>query len=53
MFFIPLYFQVTVNASPGQVGWYMIPSIAGNTLGGLAAGMLIKKYGRTKWILTV
>lgn len=29
----------------------MIPSIVGNAIGGLTAGLLIKRYGRTKWIL--
>lgn len=51
MFFIPLYFQIIKNATPGEAGGYMIPSIAGNTVGGLIAGVLVKKYGRTKWIL--
>ncbi|RSL63300.1 hypothetical protein CEP53_004481 [Fusarium sp. AF-6] len=48
MFFIPLYFQVTKNATTGEAGAYMVPSIVGNTAGGLLAGYLIKRYGRYK-----
>ncbi|WAO90310.1 MFS domain-containing protein [Fusarium falciforme] len=48
MFFIPLYFQVTKNATTGEAGAYMVPSIVGNTAGGLLAGFLIKRYGRYK-----
>ncbi|RSL69643.1 hypothetical protein CEP54_002092 [Fusarium duplospermum] len=49
MFFIPLYFQVTKNATTGEAGAYMVPSIIGNTAGGLLAGFLIKRYGRYKF----
>ncbi|RTE77128.1 hypothetical protein BHE90_008383 [Fusarium euwallaceae] len=49
MFFIPLYFQVTKNATTGEAGAYMVPSIVGNTAGGLLAGFLIKRYGRYKF----
>lgn len=52
MLFIPLYFQVSSNSSPGEAGAYMIPSILGNTAGGLVTGALIKRYGRYK-LLTV
>ncbi|CAK7233854.1 hypothetical protein SBRCBS47491_008752 [Sporothrix bragantina] len=48
MLFIPLYFQVTQNATPAQAGAYMIPSIAGNTVGGLMTGAFIKRCGRYK-----
>ncbi|CAK7215081.1 hypothetical protein SEUCBS140593_002410 [Sporothrix eucalyptigena] len=48
MLFIPLYFQVTQNASPAQAGAYMVPSIAGNTIGGLLTGTFIKSHGRYK-----
>lgn len=48
MFFIPLYFQITKNATTGEAGAYMVPSIVGNTAGGLLAGFLIKRYGRYK-----
>ncbi|KAL2211263.1 MFS general substrate transporter [Sarocladium strictum] len=51
MFLTPLYFQVTQGASAGQAGVYMVPPIIGNMVGGLLTGMLIKRYGRTKWLL--
>ncbi len=46
MLFIPLYYQVTQNATPAEAGFYMIPSIIGNTIGGLLTGAYIKRYGR-------
>lgn len=46
MFFIPLYFEITKNSTPGEAGAYMLPSIIGNTVGGLLTGILIKRYGR-------
>ena len=51
MFLTPLYFQVTQGATAGQAGIYMISPILGNMVGGLLTGMLIKHYGRTKWLL--
>lgn len=51
MFLTPLYFQVTQGATAGQAGIYMVPPIIGNMVGGLLAGLLIKRYGRTKWLL--
>lgn len=48
MFFVPLYFEVTANSSPSEAGVYMLPSIAGNTFGGLVIGTAIKRSGRYK-----
>lgn len=47
MFIIPIYFQVTNNASTGEAGAYLIPSVIGNTIGGLLTGAWIKRYGRS------
>lgn len=44
MFIIPTYFQVTQNVSTAKAGAFLIPSIAGNTVGGLVTGAWIKKY---------
>jgi len=44
MFIIPIYFQVTNNASTGEAGAYLIPSVVGNTVGGLLTGAWIKRY---------
>lgn len=43
MFSIPLYFQVTLGASNAEAGSHLVPAIVGNTVGGLAAGLIIKK----------
>lgn len=43
MLFIPLYFEVTQNSSTAETGSYLIPSIVGNTVGGLATGAYIKR----------
>jgi formate/nitrite transporter FocA (FNT family) len=43
MFLVPLYFQVTANASMGQAGAHLVPAVFGNTLGGLAVGAWIKR----------
>lgn len=43
MFLVPLYFQVTANASMGEAGAHLVPAVFGNTLGGLAVGAWIKR----------
>jgi MFS family permease len=48
MFVVPLYFQVTANACPSAAGFYLVPAIMGNTVGGLLTGHYIKKTGRYK-----
>ncbi|GAB7355427.1 hypothetical protein MBLNU459_g5939t2 [Dothideomycetes sp. NU459] len=48
MFLVPLYFQVTQNASTGEAGAHFLPAIVGNTIGGLAVGAWIKRTGRYK-----
>jgi hypothetical protein len=39
-----MYIQVTKQASTTVAGAYLIPSIIGNTLGGLATGIYIQRY---------
>lgn len=41
MFIIPIYFQGTMKASPG--GAFLVPTILGNTVGGLMTGAWIKR----------
>lgn len=48
MFMIPIYFQVTKDASPAVAGAYLIPAVVGNTTGGLLTGAWIKRTGRYK-----
>ncbi|KAF3023456.1 hypothetical protein E8E14_000763 [Neopestalotiopsis sp. 37M] len=48
LFMSPLYFQVLAQATPAKAGLYLIPSIVGNTVGGLATGYWIKRTGQYK-----
>ncbi|KAL1311511.1 hypothetical protein AAFC00_001634 [Neodothiora populina] len=48
MYLVPLYFQVTKNAATGEAGAHLVPSIIGNTIGGLAVGAFIKRTGKYK-----
>ena len=43
MFAVPLYFQVTERASNTVAGAYLFPAVAGNAVGAIVAGILIKK----------
>jgi len=43
MFMVPMYVQVSVNASTGKAGAYLIPSIIGNTIGGILTGIWIQR----------
>lgn len=40
---VPLYFQVTQRAKPGEAGAYLVPAVIGNTVGGLVTGVYINK----------
>ncbi|CAI7639569.1 unnamed protein product [Penicillium glandicola] len=53
MFSIPLYFQVTQRASTTAAGLHLIPAVVGNTLGGLLAGIFIRRTGQFKILLVV
>ncbi|KAI9148090.1 MFS general substrate transporter [Paramyrothecium foliicola] len=48
MFTIPLYFQVTKSVTPAQAGSYLVPSVLGNTIGGLVTGHYITRTGNHK-----
>lgn len=43
MYCVPLYFQVTQNASAKAAGAYLIPAFVGNLAGALTAGIVIKR----------
>lgn len=43
LFTVPLYFQVTQNLSSTQAGARLVPSVTGNAIGGIVAGILIRK----------
>ncbi|CAG8048461.1 unnamed protein product [Penicillium olsonii] len=51
LFSVPLYFQVTQRASTTAAGGHMIPAVVGNTLGGLVAGIFVRRTGRFKALL--
>ncbi|KAJ5741169.1 Major facilitator superfamily domain general substrate transporter [Penicillium malachiteum] len=51
LFSVPLYFQVTQQASTTMAGIHLVPAVVGNTLGGLLAGIFIKKTGCYKPLL--
>ena len=44
MLVVPMYFQVTNLATTGEAGAYLVPSVVGNTIGGLATGAFILRY---------
>ncbi|KAK8135521.1 MFS general substrate transporter [Apiospora sp. TS-2023a] len=51
MFAVPLYFQVTQRVSNAVAGSYLVPAVAGNALGAILAGVVIKRTGRYKPLL--
>lgn len=51
MFSVPLYFQVTAGASNTAAGTHLVPAVIGNAIGGLAAGLIIRKTGKYKALL--
>ncbi|KAJ5995873.1 hypothetical protein N7481_002850 [Penicillium waksmanii] len=51
LFSIPLYFQVTQGASTTASGGHLVPTIIGNTVGGILAGLYVRKTGRYKLLL--
>ncbi|KAL3589651.1 hypothetical protein FPOAC2_11822 [Fusarium poae] len=53
MFSVPLYFQVTKNASNTVAGAYLFPAVAGNAIGAILAGLVINRTGRYKLVLLV
>ncbi|PVI04942.1 MFS general substrate transporter [Periconia macrospinosa] len=48
MIVIPLYFQITTEASNSEAGAHLVPGVVGNAIGGLLSGSLIKRTGRYK-----
>jgi hypothetical protein len=43
MFAVPLYFQVTQRVSNTVAGAYLFPAVAGNAVGAVVAGIIIKR----------
>ncbi|KAF2805302.1 major facilitator superfamily transporter [Mytilinidion resinicola] len=53
MFSVPLYFQITSKASNTMAGAHLAPAVVGNALGGIASGLLIRRFGRYKAIVVL
>ncbi|ATY62780.1 multidrug resistance [Cordyceps militaris] len=51
MFSVPVYFQVTRNASASRSGLCLVPAIAGNAAGALLTGRYIRKTRRFRPVL--
>ncbi|KAI0453599.1 major facilitator superfamily transporter [Xylaria acuta] len=51
MYFVPLYFQVTSDASNTIAGLHLVPAVVGNTVGGLVAGYFIRRTGGYKAVI--
>lgn len=49
---IPVYSQIVSHSSVGLAGLRMVPSVIGNTVGGLASGKIISNTGRYKMLTT-
>lgn len=48
VFTVPLYFQVTQGSSSTIAGAHLFPAVAGNAIGGIFSGYLIRRTGRYK-----
>lgn len=46
MYTIPVYFQITAGVSNTEAGAHLVPAVAGNAMGGVLAGFVIKRTGR-------
>jgi hypothetical protein len=44
MFSVPIYFQITQNASNTVAGAHLFPAVVGNAFGGLISGYAINRY---------
>ncbi|KAK8030421.1 major facilitator superfamily transporter [Apiospora arundinis] len=51
LYAVPLYFQVTKRVSNAEAGTYLVPAVAGNAVGAVLAGVVIKRTGRYKPML--
>ncbi|RBA18483.1 hypothetical protein FPRO05_10776 [Fusarium proliferatum] len=51
MYTVPIYFQVTQSVSSTVAGAHLFPAVIGNTVGGIATGLIIKRTGRYKALI--
>ena len=43
MFSVPIYFQITDNASVAAAGSRLVPAVVGNAVGGLLVGFIVQR----------
>ncbi|KAI1028197.1 hypothetical protein LB504_012477 [Fusarium proliferatum] len=51
MYTVPIYFQVTQRVSSTVAGAHLFPAVIGNTFGGIATGLIIKRTGRYRGLI--
>ncbi|KAM5364543.1 hypothetical protein ACJA88_012981 [Fusarium oxysporum] len=51
MYTVPIYFQVTQRVSSTVAGAHLFPAVIGNTVGGIATGLIIKRTGRYRALI--
>ncbi|KAF4945099.1 hypothetical protein FSARC_14521 [Fusarium sarcochroum] len=51
MYTVPIYFQVSQRVSSTVAGAHLFPAVIGNTVGGIATGLIIKRTGRYKALI--
>ncbi|KAF5016751.1 hypothetical protein F66182_11458 [Fusarium sp. NRRL 66182] len=51
MYTVPIYFQVSQHVSSTAAGAHLSPAVIGNTVGGIAAGLIINRTGRYKALI--
>ncbi|KAJ3535826.1 hypothetical protein NM208_g6975 [Fusarium decemcellulare] len=51
MYTVPIYFQVSQRVSSTVAGAHLFPAVIGNTIGGIATGVIIRRTGRYKALI--
>lgn len=51
MFAVPLYFQVTSKVTNTIAGAHLVPAVVGNAIGGILAGMTIRRTGKYRSLI--
>ncbi|KAF4986052.1 hypothetical protein FGRMN_11009 [Fusarium graminum] len=51
MYTVPIYFQVSQRVSSTVAGAHLFPAVIGNTIGGIATGLIIKRTGLYKTLI--
>ncbi|KAF5653743.1 major facilitator family transporter [Fusarium heterosporum] len=51
MYTVPIYFQISQHVSSTVAGAHLFPAVIGNTIGGIATGLIIKRTGLYKALI--